>query len=61
MAHIWEFNLSDKKLIEVYCYANKLLVECLNNNCTVSQAVKSEIEETLLLPLSEIQKCKLEK
>jgi predicted NACHT family NTPase len=61
IAHIWQFNLSDKKLIEVYCYANKLLVECLNNNCTVSQAVKSEIEETLLLPLSEIQKCKLER
>ncbi|WP_445305773.1 NACHT C-terminal helical domain 2-containing protein [Microcoleus sp. T2B6] len=34
----------------------KLLVDCLNSGCNVSPAVRQEIEETLLLPISHIQK-----
>lgn len=36
--------------------ANKLLVDCLNSDCNVSPEVKKEIEQTLLLPMSEIEK-----
>ena len=33
-----------------------LLVDCLNSDCNVSPEVKKEIEQTLLLPMSEIEK-----
>ena len=35
-------------------YANKLLSDCLNSDCYVSRDVRQEIEDTLLLPMSEI-------
>ncbi|MEG4961907.1 MULTISPECIES: NACHT C-terminal helical domain 2-containing protein [unclassified Microcoleus] len=34
----------------------KLLVYCLNSGCNVSPAVRQEIEETLLLPIANLQK-----
>ncbi|WP_445251178.1 NACHT C-terminal helical domain 2-containing protein [Microcoleus sp. D3_18a_C4] len=34
----------------------KLLVDCLNSGCNVSPTVRQEIEETLLLPIANIQK-----
>ncbi len=36
--------------------ANKLLVGCLNSDCYVTKATRQYIEDTLLLPLSEIEK-----
>ncbi|MCG5059105.1 MAG: NACHT domain-containing protein [Limnoraphis sp. WC205] len=35
-----------------------LLLECLNSDCCVSPEVREEIEETLLLPIDEIEKWK---
>jgi hypothetical protein len=43
-------------LLRKYYDANKLLVDCLNSGCNVSPAVRQEIEETLLLPIANLQK-----
>ncbi|MFN6463105.1 MAG: NACHT domain-containing NTPase [Nostoc sp. DedVER02] len=50
IGHDWQINEAQKKLLEQYYYANKLLMNCLNNDCYVSREVRQEIENTLLLP-----------
>jgi predicted NACHT family NTPase len=57
----WQLNEIQKQLLQKYDYANKLLVNCLNSNCTVSNQARQVIEETLLLPIAEIEKRKCEK
>jgi predicted NACHT family NTPase len=52
----WQFGDRQWGMLRAYCYANKLLVDCLNSDCYVSREVREEIEETLLLPMSEIEK-----
>lgn len=54
----WQFSKQQKELLEQYYYANKLLVECLNSDCYVSREVRSQIEDTLLLPIAEIERRK---
>ncbi|EDX77097.1 NACHT domain family [Coleofasciculus chthonoplastes PCC 7420] len=54
----WQFSDSQKQLLEQYYDANKLLVDCLNSDCYISQELRQEIEDTLLLPIAEIEKCK---
>jgi predicted NACHT family NTPase len=54
--HDWEFEDEQEICLQQYYYANKLLVDCLNSGCSVSDGVKAEIEETLLLPIAEIEK-----
>jgi predicted NACHT family NTPase len=56
IGHDWQFSPQQNKLISNYCYANKLLVDFLNSGCVVSDEVRAEIEETLLLPIAEIEK-----
>jgi predicted NACHT family NTPase len=56
IGHDWKFNDKQKELLNQYHNANKLLVDCLNSDCYVSREVRAEIEETLLLPISEIEK-----
>ena len=54
----WKFNNEQKNLLQKYYTANKLLAECLNiaqQIGNVSEPVRQEIEETLLLPISNIQ------
>ncbi|NEP78503.1 MAG: NACHT domain-containing NTPase [Okeania sp. SIO3B3] len=53
----FEFTLEQFKLHEDYFSFNYLLINCLNNS-NVSPEVREEIEETLLLPLEEIEKWK---
>jgi predicted NACHT family NTPase len=53
--HDWQFSPQQNKLLSQYYNANKLLVDCLNSGCVVSDEVRKEIEETLLLPMSEIK------
>ncbi|MFB8792125.1 MAG: hypothetical protein U7123_25590 [Potamolinea sp.] len=50
IGHEWRFSQQQKELLKQYYYANKLLVDCLNRSVNVTPAVRSEIEETLLLP-----------
>lgn len=50
ICHDWQFDEEQKKLLDCYYDANKLLVDCLNTDCYVSREVRQEIEESLLLP-----------
>ncbi|WP_333140561.1 NACHT domain-containing NTPase [Microcoleus sp. B13-B6] len=52
----WIFSEQQKSLLRKYYDANKLLVDCLNSGCNLSPAVRQEIEETLLLPIANLQK-----
>ena len=56
IGHNWQFNEQQQELLEQYFNANLLLVDCLNRSCNVTPAVREEIEETLLLPIAEIEK-----
>ncbi|WP_333408886.1 NACHT domain-containing NTPase [Microcoleus sp. T2B6] len=58
IGHNWQFNDSQKQLLQQYYDANKLLIDCLNSGCNVSPEVREEIEETLLLPKYEVKKWK---
>ncbi|MBW4542015.1 MAG: NACHT domain-containing NTPase [Myxacorys chilensis ATA2-1-KO14] len=51
-----KFNQQELSELRNYYDTNKLLVDCLNSECYVSPEVRQEIEETLLLPMSEIEK-----
>ncbi len=55
IGHDWQFSDEQKELLKQYYDANKLLVECLNSDCYVSREVRQEIEDTLLLPIAEIE------
>ncbi len=46
------FSEQQKDLLKKYYKANKSLVEYLNSGCQVSEAVRQEIKETLLLPVA---------
>ncbi|NEP60900.1 MAG: NACHT domain-containing NTPase [Symploca sp. SIO2G7] len=50
IGHDWQFNEQQKKLLKQYDNANQLLMDCLNSDCYVSQEVRQEIQDTLLLP-----------
>ena len=54
IGHDWQFSEQQKELLHQYYDANQLLVDCLNSGCNVSASVRVEIEETLLLPISDI-------
>ncbi|MFP4122257.1 MAG: NACHT C-terminal helical domain 2-containing protein [Coleofasciculus sp.] len=49
----WQFSDTEEASVQQYYNANKLLVDCLNSDCYVSREVRQEIEDTLLLPMSE--------
>ncbi|MBD2198396.1 MULTISPECIES: NACHT C-terminal helical domain 2-containing protein [Calothrix] len=49
------------RLLDHYYNANQLLVICLNSSSEVSHEVKKQIVDTLLLPITEIEKRKREK
>ncbi|MEH2328162.1 NACHT C-terminal helical domain 2-containing protein [Nostoc sp.] len=55
IGHEWQFSNEQKKLLQQYYDANKLLVDCLNSDCYVSREVRQQIEDTLLLPIAEIK------
>ncbi|MEQ8541958.1 MAG: NACHT domain-containing NTPase [Coleofasciculus sp. D1-CHI-01] len=58
IGHDWQLSDSQKQLLQQYYDANKLLVNSLKSDCYISQEVRQEIEETLLLPITEIEKRK---
>lgn len=58
IGHDWQFNKQQKELLKQYHYANELLVKCLNSDCYMSREVRSQIEDTLLLPIAEIERRK---
>lgn len=56
IGHNWDFNIYQKELLKQYYDANFLLIECLNNGSRLSYKVRSTIENTLLLPITEAKK-----
>lgn len=60
IGHYWYFStFENEELFRQYYYANKLLINCLNSASkakTVSPEERSHIEDTLLLPIAEIEK-----
>ena len=56
IGHDWHFSYQQMKGLRQYYDANKLLVDCLNRADDVTPAMRSHIEETLLLPIAEIEK-----
>ena len=56
IGHDWQFSQQQRELLKQYYDANFLLVKCLNSDCYVSREVRQEIEDTLLLPIAEINK-----
>jgi predicted NACHT family NTPase len=56
IGHNWQFSKEQRELLKQYYHANKLLIDCLNNASNVTPAVRSHIEDTLLLPIVEIEK-----
>lgn len=55
IGHDWQFCVEQKQLLQQYYDANKLLVDCLNNECYISRAVRQEIEAGLLMPIARIK------
>ncbi|MEH2238116.1 NACHT C-terminal helical domain 2-containing protein [Nostoc sp.] len=49
----WQFSVQEKQQLKEYYDANRLLVDCLNS---ASEKMRSHIEDTLLLPIAEIEK-----
>ncbi|MBD2512514.1 NACHT domain-containing protein [Nostoc muscorum FACHB-395] len=54
----WQFNTIQQQILKQYYNGNLLLVKCLNSSYQVSNEIRQEIEDTLLLPISEIEKYK---
>ncbi|PZO37678.1 MAG: signal transduction protein [Pseudanabaena frigida] len=50
IGHDWQFTDEQRKKLEQYYQANRLLVECLKSDCYVQRETRQEIEESLLLP-----------
>ncbi|WP_190559886.1 helix-turn-helix domain-containing protein [Anabaena sphaerica] len=56
IAHDWNFTDEEKSTLIHYYNVNILLVRCLQSDCNASPEVRSHIEDTLLLPIEEIEK-----
>ncbi len=54
IGHQWQFSEQQKELLKQYYAAKHLLVDCLNNRIEVTATVREKIEETLLLPIADI-------
>jgi transcriptional regulator with XRE-family HTH domain len=55
------FTSKQLQKLEEYLSANLLLLACLNSDCVITRNVREDIEDTLLLPIAEIEKRKSEK
>ena len=61
IGHDWKFSDSQVKMLREYYYANVTLAQCLNGNNRVSAKFRRKVEETMMLPLAEIEKQNLKK
>lgn len=56
IGHDWQFSEQQKQWLQLYYDVNLLLMNCMNSGWVVSNEVREDIEETLLLPIEEIKK-----
>jgi hypothetical protein len=59
IGHDWKFTEQNNQVLRKYYETNKLLAKCLQNEI-LSDSICREIEETMLLPIAEIEKRKRE-
>ena len=50
----WQLDEKQREKLRQYCYANQLLLDCLKSDCYITRSLRSQIEETLLLPVAEL-------
>ena len=50
----WQLGDCQKETLRLYYYANQLLLDCLKEDCYVTRDVRSHIEKTLLLPVTQL-------
>ncbi|MHC5848413.1 NACHT C-terminal helical domain 2-containing protein [Nostoc sp.] len=55
IGHNWQFSYRQAKLLKQYYNSNKLLVNCLDSDCNISEKIRQEIEHNLLLPISKLE------
>lgn len=55
IGHHWDFSPEQQQTLDRYYAANQLLVDCLNSNCEITEGVRQQIENTLLLPQLELE------
>jgi predicted NACHT family NTPase len=58
IGHNWDFTDQQKEQLQLYFEANQLLFECLHSDCHASPAVRQEIENSIMLPVSAIPNSK---
>ncbi|MBD1920858.1 NACHT domain-containing NTPase [Microcoleus sp. FACHB-831] len=58
IAYNWPFSYEQEKNLAEYYEATLLLMECLDSDCYASVELRYQIEDTLLLPIAEIEKRK---
>ncbi|MBP5977306.1 NACHT domain-containing protein [Brasilonema sp. CT11] len=58
IGYYWWLTAEQLQLLRHYYKVNKFLVDCLNNSHELRDELRREFEETLLLPISEIEKRK---
>ena len=51
----WQLDDRQREKLRQYCCANQLLLDCLKSDCYISRSLRSQIEETLLLPVAELE------
>lgn len=51
----WQFSEDEWQILRTYCYANKLVVNCLNNHSQIHPEIETYIENTLFLPFEQIE------
>jgi predicted NACHT family NTPase len=54
IGQIWNLTPHQLEHLRQYCNANRLLVECLESDCYVRQPVRQAIEQSLLLPTTQL-------
>lgn len=54
IGHDWQLEDRQREKLRQYCDANQLLLDCLKSDCYVTRSLRSQIEETLLLPQAEV-------
>ncbi|WP_413168274.1 NACHT C-terminal helical domain 2-containing protein [Capilliphycus salinus ALCB114379] len=58
IGYCFDFSEEQQQILKDYYEANLVFVKCLNSLPDISPEVREEIEETLLLPIEEIEKWK---
>ena len=54
IGHHWDFTDSEIKSLKEYYDVNKLLAQCLKEDCYVSREVREEINLSILLPIDKV-------